>query len=200
MIAIPKTFIRKLEQFEKKLVEKGIRKAGPIIAVSGRSGSGKSEAVRLILKALPKMRRVYVGGLFREKAREKGMSIEEFSRTRTEGFDCHADEWLLRESIKGNAVSDGHISAWVVGNWADVRILVTCPMEMRARRIARRENVSEKDAKRMIAERDSANARHYSDAYGIDMDDNSVYTHVIDNSGTLRDLKKKVNGALCSLR
>lgn len=193
---MPKTFLKFLEPYEAELARKGLKKQGPIITVSGLSGSGKSLAARFILGAMPKLRYVYAGGLFRKMAKEKGMTIEEFSKTRPRESDYETDKWMLKESVPGSAVADGRLAAWVLGRWADARVLVACPIEIRAKRVALREKVSEKEAAEMLRERDDANARQYKRVYGLDAGDKKVYTHVIDNSGPASGLKRMVLDAV----
>jgi len=186
-----KTFLKFLEPYEKGLVSMGIKKKGVIIAVSGVSGSGKSMAVSFILETMPQLRRVYAGGVFREMAEKRGMSIEEFSKTRPKEDDYNLDRWMLKESIPGNVVSDGHIAAWVVGDWADLRIFIRCPLKKRAERVAKREGVSRDEAFKKLQERDTANAYHYRKIYGIDINDMSIYHKVIETPVLWKSLENR---------
>ena len=49
-----------------------------IITISGNAGSGKSTVAKIILKQL-NAERIYVGGIRRELARKKGMTLEELN-------------------------------------------------------------------------------------------------------------------------
>lgn len=199
MLHKPKTFLRYMIPFEKELLDKGLEKNGPIVSVSGISGSGKSEVVLHILKKLQAFRRVYAGGVFREMASSKGMSVEEFSRTRPVEVDYGIDKWLFENSITGNTVSEGRTSGWVMGDWADIRILVLCPLKIRANRIALREDEKEKDTIKMLTQRDEQDNKRYKEIYGIDVEKKSIYTHVIENTGSIELLKKNTANAISSL-
>ena len=50
-----------------------------IITISGTPGSGKSTAAEMLSKKL-KAERIYVGGIRRELAREKGMTLQELNQ------------------------------------------------------------------------------------------------------------------------
>jgi cytidylate kinase len=110
------------------------------------------------------------------------------------------DRVVFSEALHGNAIVDGHIAAFVMGSWADIRILVKCPVEIRAKRIALRENVCLDNAMKMVRERDAANEQHYIKRYGIHISDEKAYTHIIDNSGDLEHLANKVVEALDSIK
>ena len=47
-----------------------------IITISGTPGSGKSTVAKIIVETL-NAERIYVGGIRRELAREKGMTLQE---------------------------------------------------------------------------------------------------------------------------
>ncbi|RLI96652.1 MAG: cytidylate kinase [Candidatus Aenigmatarchaeota archaeon] len=195
-----KTYLDFLKKYEDSLTKGGMTKNGPIITVSGVSGSGKSESVGIILDMLNGFRRVYAGGVFRRLAEEKGLSVEEFSNTRPEDVDYELDRWMLKESIPGNVVLDARLAAWVAGDWADVRILVRCPLDIRAKRVASREGLSEPDARNRLERRDSQDNKRYRDLYGVDVEDEKVYTHVIDNDGTIQELREELSDAISSFR
>lgn len=189
---MPKTKIKLLEPYEKELISKGARKKGLIITVCGFSGSGKSSVVKMLMEAFPKLKLVYSGGIFRENAKREGMTLEEYCKTRSEKDDIDADKEVLRRSLGGNAIVDSRLAGWCLGGWADARIFVTCPMELRTERIAKREDISVKEAKARILKRDNSDAKRYKGLYGIDVNDLSIYDFIIDNSGSLEELEKGV--------
>ena len=186
------TKIKLLESYEKELVSGGAKKKGPIVTVSGLSGSGKSSVVEMLMKAMPQMKLVYSGGIFREMAKKAGMSVEEFSARRDEEDDVFLDKETLKRSIEGNAVVDCRIGAWSIGGWADFRIFVTCPLGTRIDRVAKREKLSSASARNKVESRDASDSRRYRELYGIDVNDLGVYDIIIDNGGTMDELRKGV--------
>ena len=64
-----------------------------IITISGTPGSGKSTVAKILVKKL-RAKRIYVGGIRRELARRKGMTLEElnqYAKTHPE-TDVNIDE------------------------------------------------------------------------------------------------------------
>ena len=63
-----------------------------IITISGNPGSGKSTVAKILIKKLD-AQRIYIGGIMRELAKEKGMTLEElmvYAKTHPE-IDKEAD-------------------------------------------------------------------------------------------------------------
>ncbi len=197
---MPKTKIRLLEGYEKGLVSKGAKKEGLIITVSGFSGSGKSSVVKLLMEAFPQLKLVYAGGIFRENAEKAGMTLEEYCKTRKEQDDIDTDKELLKRSMAGNAIADSRIAAWTLGDWADLKIFVACPLGTRVDRIAKRDDIRPAQARNMLKTRDSSDARRYLELYGIDVDDLGIYDIIIDNSGSFEDLQRGVKRVIDEIR
>lgn len=197
---MPKTKIKLLEPYEKELISKGARKKGLIITVCGFSGSGKSSVVEFVQQAFPKLKLVYSGGIFRENAKKAGMTLEEYCKTRGEKDDIDTDKEVLRRSLRGNAIVDSRLAGWCLGDWADFKIFVTCPMELRIERIVKREGISVKEAKARILKRDNSDAKRYRELYGIDVNDLGIYDIIIDNSGSLKELERGVKKVVEEIR
>lgn len=189
---MPKTKIRLLEAYEKELVAKGAKKKGLIITVSGFSGSGKSSVVKMLMEAFPKLKLVYSGGIFRENAKKAGMTLEEYTKNRDEQDDIDTDKEVLKRSVNGNVIVDCRIGAWALGEWADFRIFVTCPLGTRIDRVAKREGIKASQARNMLESRDSSDSRRYMELYGIDVNGLGIYDIIIDNGGTMEELKRGV--------
>ena len=187
-IQIVKTYIKFLEPFEKEFAKR-IKKKGLTITVSGPACSGKSTGAKAIAKAL-RLKYVYVGKIFRDIAKRRGLSLEEFSALREKEVDWEADKRTLKLAMKGNVVLDGRLTGWVAGDWADLKIYYECPLEIRAERAAERDKKSKEEALRDIKKRDEEDNKKYKKLYGIDLFDKSIYDLIIDNSKfSLKDAK-----------
>lgn len=187
-IQIVKTYIKFLEPFEKEFAKR-IKKKGLTITVSGPASSGKSTGAKAIAKAL-RLKYVYVGKIFRDIAKRRGLSLEEFSALREKEVDWEADKRTLKLAMKGNVVLDGRLTGWVAGDWADLKIYYECPLEIRAERAAERDKKSKEEALRDIKKRDEEDNKKYKKLYGIDLFDKSIYDLIIDNSKfSLKDAK-----------
>ncbi len=189
-----KTLIKFLEPIEEGY-SREIEKGGPIITVSGFAGSGKTTVANWIASAMH-LKRFSCGSIFREIAKEEGITLEELSRTRGDEVDHLTDRKTLKKGMKGSIVIDGRIAGWVFGGWADFKVLVKCPTEVRAERVARRDKVNEKEAYISVKGRDDRDRERYLQMYGIDILDEELYGLVIDNSGSMDELKKQVDLAV----
>jgi len=188
---MPYTMLKKLEKFESGLMKKGVCKEGPITTVSGLAGSGKSSVVKMLKEAFPGFKVVHSGQIFRENAERKGISLEEYCETRTNEDDISTDKETMGQALEGNAIVDSRIAGWVLGGWADIRVFVGCPLEERARRVAKREGIGYDEALERLERRDKADAARYKKLYGIDINDMKIYHMVIDNSGPIEELRQK---------
>jgi cytidylate kinase len=180
-----KTYLKFLEPYEKELSRK-IKKKGLTITVSGISGAGKTDGARAIAKAF-KLRYISAGKILRDIAKKRRMSLEQLSAIRGSEIDHEMDRRSLEFAMKGKVVLDGRLTGWVAGDWADVRIFYVCPLNVRAKRVVNRDNVTIEEAKINLQKRDDQDHEKYQKVYGIDSFDRSIYNLVIDN----RDLTKK---------
>jgi cytidylate kinase len=92
------------------------------------------------------------------------------------------DEMSLSEASKGCVVIDAHIAGWILKNVAHVRIYLTAPEDVRARRIAERDNKSYEDALRELRLREESEGRRFRIYYNIDIKDLSDFDLVINTS------------------
>ena len=154
---------------------------GLIITISGPHGTGKSTYARALAEALG-LRYVYAGELFRDLARERGMSLEEFSRiaANAPAIDTLIDERTKAEAKQGRVVIDAQLSAWMVKDLADVKVLIVASDEERFRRIAEREGISVQEAEKQTIAREEIQKQRYKKYYGIDVNDLSIYDLKID--------------------
>jgi len=151
-----------------------------VITLGGLHGTGKSSVADLIAKEFG-FRRVSAGMIFRRLAAERGMTLEEFSRLaqNDEKIDRLLDETLREEAKRGNVVLDGQLAAWMAGEHADFKILLTAPLKVRVERISKRDGTSFDDALRETEVREASERERYREYYGIDISDLSIYDLVI---------------------
>ncbi len=149
-----------------------------IIAVSGLTGSGKNTLGELLAKELGYK---LVCPTFKDLAVKEGISLMEFQKKaeKDQNIDKKFDA-VLKEQATGNCVVTTWLGPWIVD--ADVRIKVTAPLEIRAKRVAKRDSMSLAQAKKHVKERDEENRKRYKKVYGIDIYDESKFDAVLDNS------------------
>ena len=145
------------------------------VAISGLHGAGKTTVAKALAKKFG-LRYISAGEVFRQLAKERGMSLEEFSRyaEKHPEIDRQIDERTARMAKLGNVIIDGRIAAWMAEN-ADLKILLTVPVEVRVRRIAKRERRSYRDVLKETVEREKSEAMRFKKFYGIDINDYSSF-------------------------
>ncbi len=157
-----------------------------VIVVSGPPGSGKTTQAKKIAKYFG-LRYHSAGMIFRKMAEERGISIEELSRIATEdpSIDIEIDRRTYLEALKGDIVIDGHLTAWIIADIADVRVLITAPLATRIKRIALRDGKSFMEAYHETVMREYLQKIRFRKYYGIDIDDLSIFDIIV-NTENLR--------------
>ncbi|RLE78195.1 MAG: cytidylate kinase [Thermoprotei archaeon] len=153
------------------------------VAISGQPASGKTTYAKFIAHKY-NLRYVSSGQLFREYAREKGLSLLELHKLaeKDPSIDREIDRRALEEAKKGGVVIEGHLAAWIVKDFADVRIFFKAPLQVRSRRLAERDRKTLEEAAREILFRERSNKERAKKYYSIDLDDWSIFDLIIDTS------------------
>ncbi len=151
-----------------------------VIVVSGPPGSGKTTQAKKIAEYFG-LRYYSAGMIFRKMAEERGISIEELSRIATEdpSIDIEIDRRTYLEALKGDIVIDGHLTAWIIADISDVRVLITAPLATRIKRIALRDGKSFMEAYHETVIREYLQRIRFRKYYGIDIDDLSIFDIII---------------------
>ena len=143
-----------------------------IISISGFHGTGKSTIAKKIAEAL-NYDYYSTGNAFREKAKEMHMSLEEFTRyveNHTE-IDNELDEKIISVAKKGNIVVDSQLSGFLLTSIANLRIILTCPLETRVKRMAERDGTSYNEKMEETVMREQSEAIRFKELYNIDLND-----------------------------
>lgn len=169
----------------------------PVILVCGLSGSGKSELVDSLGKAL-KVDVVHTSGVFR-MLREKSMkSIQGSAGKKNQGWwesdegksfanermkntklDQQLDEVLLKRLSNQNVIMDSWTMPWLYKGKA-LRIWLDASISARATRLADRNRQSFVQSLQAIQEKESKNLKLYQDLYGFNiLKDRDVFDVVI---------------------
>jgi len=153
-----------------------------VITVAGPHGSGRTtQATRLAERF--GLRYVSTGTLFRERASQLGVSLEEMTRIAAgdDSFDRFLDDRAKQETQKGSVVLDATLSGWVAEK-PDIRIYLTAPLDARVKRIAEREGrgIDEVDKETRI--REKAEVERFRRYYGFDITDLSIYDVVLNTA------------------
>ncbi|GBC74990.1 Cytidylate kinase [archaeon HR06] len=177
------------------------------IIISGMPASGKSTLAQGIAKIYHL--KFYSGGdALKELAKEFGFSEggvdwwdkEEgmkFLRKRKENYeiDKKIDDKLISLLKEGNVVITSYPLAWLYKD--AIKIWLKASQEKRIERVAKRDNISLEEAKRVILVRDEENKLLYRELYGIRLDEDLSVFDLVINTDILDD--EKVLRIVCKI-
>ena len=156
-----------------------------IITIGGLAGTGTTTAAKLLSEKLD-IPFVSTGSIFRQMAKEKGMSILEFSELAENDttIDIEIDKRQAElAKSSSNLIIEGRLSAYFID--ADLKLWLNAPLNIRAERIADRESKNVDLAMREIKIREESEALRYQDIHEIDINNMDIYDLIV-NSGTFK--------------
>lgn len=171
------------------------------VTISGLPGSGTT-SLTYHLASEHRFDVISAGEVFRQMAKERGMSLAEF------GVFCEGDpsvDKLIDERQREIALSqdqiliEGRLSGWMIPE-ADLRIWLKASLECRVKRILDRDQFADFDhAMRATAEREASEALRYKQYYNIDYASLAPYHLVLDTElWTVDQLGRIVSSALAA--
>ncbi len=155
-----------------------------LITVSGPAGSGKS-TLAADLAARLGYEHVSGGDIFREIAAERDLTPLELNRLAEEDdrIDRDLDRRLRSTAREGeNVVLESRLAGWMAGDYADIRVWLDAPLDVRAARIAGREDKSADQAREETRARAESEATRYREYYGVDIEDLHIYDLVVNTA------------------
>ncbi|MCB9803021.1 AAA family ATPase [Candidatus Nomurabacteria bacterium] len=169
-----------------------------LITISGTPGSGKSTIAEILSKKL-KAKRIYVGGIRRDLARKKGMTLEqlnEYALIHPE-TDVEVDETAAKEARQlnkeTNVIVEGRTQFHFLPE--SIKIYIKVDLAEGAKRIWQQIQNSQEQAQRneglpdsiegvieKLQERQKSDKKRYKKYYNLDHTDLSQYDLVIDTT------------------
>jgi predicted cytidylate kinase len=153
-----------------------------LITISGEPGSGKTTVARKLAERLG-LPHVYAGDLYRQEARRRGLSLEEFNRLceRDHSIDRKLDAAMAERARQGNVVLEGRLAGYLAAEakLPAVKAWLTASDEVRARRVAERESGDWRTVLEINEARHRSDAKRYQEIYGWDLADTRVYDVVL---------------------
>ncbi|HEX9906949.1 MAG TPA: cytidylate kinase family protein [Thermoplasmata archaeon] len=158
------------------------------ITISGPPGSGKTTVCKLVAERLG-CELVLVGQIFREMAVERGVDLEAFGRLAEEdkNIDKELDDRIFAVALeKESLVLEGRLTGTLLKRrkLPVFAVYITASEEVRAERIARREEEEVDAVLKDLRMRERSEKKRYLDFYGIDPSDRSTYDLWIDSTNT----------------
>ena len=154
-----------------------------LLTVSGPAGSGKSTTAAGLAEALD-LDHVSGGDIFRDLADERGYSPVEFNELaeKDEQIDRDLDRRLYEIARdRDGVVLESRLAGWLAPD-ADFRLWLDAPVDVRAARIADREEKSVERAREETLRRERSERKRYADYYDIPIDDLSIYDLVVNTA------------------
>ena len=156
------------------------------VTVSGLPGSGTSTVCGLLAE-MSGWRYINVGDIFRDMARERGMSLSAFGALAEEDgeIDRQLDARVItmaQESPEG-VILEGRLTGWMAlqHGLTTLKVWLQAPVSARAARVGQRDGQTVEQAAVTMGARESSEAKRYADHHNIDIGDLSIYDVVIDS-------------------
>jgi cytidylate kinase len=169
-----------------------------IIVISGLHGTGKSAIGKLLAEHL-KLVYYSTGQAFRELAQEKDMSLEDFTLyvEKHPEIDKNLDNLVIKYAKNGNIVIDCQLGGYLLKSIADIKILLTCPLKTRIKRIVERDNSNFDIKLRETLLREKSELERFRNLYNIDLSDENINKELYDliintESLSIQEIIKKI--------
>lgn len=139
------------------------------IAISGLTGTGKTTVAGILAKWLKVPN---IAFSMKDEAKARGISLIKFQEiaAKNKELDLEFDKRQIAEMKRHKSfVTSTWLAPWFAD--ADLNVWLYLDEKERARRVAKRDGISEKAALRLVRKKDQQNRERYLKIYGINIDD-----------------------------
>ena len=152
-----------------------------IITISGLHGTGKTTIGKKVAESLG-LRYFSTGEVFRDLAKLMSMSLVEFTKYVEENpeTDKKLDNRIIEISKEGNVLTTSLLSGYLLSDVADFKILLTCPFEIRIKRMAERDKTSYEEKLKETEYREKSESERFILLYNIDINNNENVEEIFD--------------------
>ncbi len=158
------------------------------IAISGAPGAGTSSIAKELAKKL-NLEYFSPGAIQKSYAKigkESLAALEVWKTRRGKSEEFHRevlDKTQIEKAKKGNIVICGKLSIKMLKDLADYKIWVDTPLDVRAKRVANRDKITEGKALKLLSEREDIERKEWKRIYGFDyFSQENIADFVLDNS------------------
>jgi len=150
------------------------------VTIGGPPGSGTTTIAKIVSKKL-QYTHVYTGDIFRNLAKEKNMSLEDFSKLAEKDFsiDMEVDRRQKELGANDNIILEGRMARFMIN--PDLSVWITAPIDERVRRIFLRENLNYTEAYKNTELRENSEKNRYQKIYNVDISNLASYDLVINS-------------------
>lgn len=153
-----------------------------LITISGVPGSGKTTVGKLLSQSLG-LPHIYAGDVYRQQAQQRGLTLEQLNELAESDhtIDRALDDRMADYAKQGNAVLEGRLAAFVClrAGVDAFKVWLTASDEVRAKRVAERENQDSAAVLQQNTARHGSDSRRYKSIYGWDLNDTAVYDLIL---------------------
>ncbi|UCC20760.1 MAG: AAA family ATPase [Promethearchaeota archaeon] len=152
-----------------------------IITISGLHGTGKSTIGKLIAEKMG-IKYYSTGQAFRDLAQEMKMTLAEFTKyvERNPEIDKKLDNRIIEIAKKGNVIIDSQLSGYLLKDFSDFNILLTCPLETRVKRMIQRDNSDYEEKIKETKMREKSELERFKLLYNIDLSNQQELYQIYD--------------------
>lgn len=155
------------------------------LTIGGLPGSGTTTVAKLLKEKLG-IKYVYTGDIFRNMARERGMSLLAFGdyAANHPDIDRELDRKQVELAKQKDIIIEGRLAGYMAHshNVEAYKIWLHAPFEVRMERIANRETKSISEVSEENRRREEGEQERYIEIYGFNIDKTSFYNIDIDSS------------------
>ena len=155
------------------------------LTISGLHGTGKSTIGHHIAEIL-NLKNYSTGQAFRDLAKEMDMTLEEFTKYVEDHpeIDQQLDDKIISIAKQGNVIIDSQLGGFFLEKFVDFKIFLTCPIEIRVKRMTERDNTSYEEKLKETKLREQSELERFRKLYNIDLSNekrlNELYDIIID--------------------
>lgn len=158
----------------------------PTIVVSGVPGAGSSTIAKLLAKKL-RLKHFSAGDYSKKfgrgKETEKAITYMLSTRGSSKGFHKKVDEYTKKIARKGNVVIDAKLGIRMLKKIDNFSVWLKAPKEVRARRVAGRDNISYTEAMKKITQKEKLEKRRWHDIYGFNYFEQEKEADIVIDAG-----------------
>ena len=154
------------------------------LTISGLHGTGKSTIGHHVAEIL-NLKYYSTGQAFRDLAKEMDMTLEEFTKYVEEHpeIDQDLDDKIISIAKQGNVIIDSQLGGLFLEKFVDFKIFLTCPIEIRVKRMTERDNISYEVKLKETKLREQSELERFRKLYNIDLSNekrlNELYDIII---------------------